>query len=87
MNIVKTLLVTLVLSLSSTYAFSFDHHGPDSYKSKGGRHSHGGEFCNKDHSGDATKVPEINAGGAAIALALLGGLVLVSWERRRSDKA
>ena len=93
MNTVKAILVTLIITLVPTYAFSGSSH-PDRYYSKGdghhdGRkgHYHGGEFCKKDHTKDATSVPEINAGGTSIALALLAGLVLVTRERRNSSRS
>ena len=43
--------------------------------------------CDKDQPSEVEKVPEINAGGTAIALALLGGLVLVARERKNSKQA
>ena len=92
MNMVKAILLTLVITLVPTYAFSGSSH-PDRHHSKEpnreGRkgHYHGGEFCNKEHGGEAATVPEINAGGTSIALALLGGLVLVARERRNANRS
>ena len=92
MNMVKAFLLTLAITLVPTYAFSGSSHPDRHHSDRGGRddrrgHSHGGEYCNRDHSGEAEKVPEISAGGTAIALALLSGLVLVARERRNSDQA
>ncbi|MEE2732198.1 MAG: hypothetical protein VYA55_15375 [Pseudomonadota bacterium] len=92
MNTVKAFLLTLVIVMVPSYAFSGSSH-PDKHKHRYGDrdhkrgHHHGGQYCEKDHSHDAEKVPEINAGGTAIALALLAGLVLVARERRSSDQA
>ncbi|RLT93654.1 hypothetical protein [Ketobacter sp.] len=92
MNTVKAFLLTLVIVMVPSYAFSGSSH-PDKHRysdrdHKGHKrgHHHGGQYCEKDHSHDAEKVPEINAGGTAIALALLSGLVLVARERRSSDR-
>lgn len=48
----------------------------------------------KDHKGPkddpktpVTDVPEISAGGAGLALSLMGGLMLVARERRRKNQA
>ncbi len=90
MNMAKAILLTLAITLIPTYGFSFSSH-PDRHHSKDKRYSyqghyHGGEYCKKDHSDEAETVPEINAGGTAIALALLAGLVLVTRERKSSDR-
>ncbi|MEE2730724.1 MAG: hypothetical protein VYA55_07855 [Pseudomonadota bacterium] len=109
MNMVKAFLLTLVITLVPTYAFSGSSH-PDKYNSKD-KHSsykdkhdskdrghdkkecHNGKRCDKDPKGpkgpggEVTAVPEINAGGTAIALALLGGLVLVARERKHSSQS
>ena len=91
MNMVKAFLLTLAITLVPTYAFSGSSH-PDRHNSKDRDrehshmgHTHGGVYCNKDHSGEATAVPEINAGGTSIALALLAGLVLVARERKGAN--
>ena len=83
MKKVSTLILAFALSTISSYAFS------------GGYYSYGGKTYDRYHTHDKycndkpeiTKVPEISAGGATIALALLGGLVLVARERRRFDQA
>ena len=92
MNTIKAILITLVITLIPTYAFSGSshadrHHNGSKHHESRKSHYHGGEYCNKDHSKDATAVPEINAGGTSIALALLAGLVLVTRERRNSSRS
>ena len=90
MKKVSTLILAFALSTISSYAFSggYYSYGGKTYDRYGKTydryHTHD-KYCNDKP--EITKVPEISAGGATIALALLGGLVLVARERRRFDQA
>lgn len=89
-NSMKKLLVSLGLmfSLSVLSAPSFAGFTPDFYKGYGHEKKHDGdrkkeyrEKKEREHSYNS--VPEIDAAGAAIALALLGGIVSIARERRK----
>jgi len=89
-------LLALGFSLVPTYALSFSSH-PNKVKAKHVEYSRTGSTDeNRDHQHDAncnhqgdttTVVPEINAAGTAIALALICGLVLVARERRKNQQS
>lgn len=87
----KKLLASAVImgcAFAPTYALSFDLH-PNKVKKKfsySEYKSDQGDKAEKTKPGEkVAKVPEINAAGTAIALALLSGLVLVARERRRTS--
>jgi len=88
-------LLALGFSLVPTYALSFSSH-PNKVQSKHVEYSRTGSTeesrdhkhdANCNHQGETTVVPEINAAGTAIALALICGLVLVVRERRKNQQS
>jgi len=69
---------TLVLAAFAAPSFADDRKEPP-------KPSHPPEISHFDeHSFHTNSVPEINGAGASLALALLGGMVLIARERRKS---
>lgn len=58
------------------------HHGTKIHKGPGFHWN--GDGCGEKDSPPVTAVPELDAGGAALALALMGALISVVRERRRA---
>lgn len=89
MDKIKLLIVVMCLSLVSTGAFatgSKPGKGKDvyiCYKAKGVK----GKKCvlKPKKPKYVAKVPEIDGAGAALAVALLGGIVMIVRERRRPE--
>lgn len=51
--------------------------------SRGKSRFYGGKICDEKDDDTVTSVPEIDASSTALALALLGGMILIYRERRR----
>ena len=94
-KIIVTLL-SMVFSIGTAHAHKKDYHEPQGLKifkleRSGGEHfrrSFGGgeewKNCGDYEKPPVKAVPELDAGSAAMALALLAGVVLVVRERRRN---
>ncbi len=67
------------------YTQTSGHHKGSGYK--GGKHKSQGihQFKRKEKCKPKSAVPEIDVAGAGIALALLGGVVSISRERRKQS--